>query len=797
MQGSPLVSTWQAAVAGNLRLPKWAFITGGREAPGAEVLKAELEETVSRAARGDQEAFATVVIRFQDMAVAYAFSILGDFHLAEGAAQEAFLEAHRDLGQLREPVAFPSWLRRLVFKQCDRLTRRKRLSVVPLDAVRDVPSAAAGPPESLELLELGNDVMEVVRGLPSREREVVTLFYVSGYSHREIAEFLGVSPGSVKKRLHAARHRLLKEMLRMVKENLHENRRSRSDDFGDRVQFLAAVRSRDLGRVKALLDKAPELIDARTEWETSSEAHYWPLGASALHLAAGSGDEQLAGLLLSRAADGNAQDQSGATPLHVATLAGQATIVSILLRHAADFNAATRLGHTPLHHAAMRGYRRIAEQLVEAGAVLNAEDKRGFTPVDWAAMKGHAGPVELLVAGGARKPSVPIAEPEARPEMQREARLVPVAEGALGRLLDAEGEPIDNGPSLADAPRRPIYCPAAGPEARLLRTGIKVIDLLAPLTRGGHIGVLTPMAGVGRKVVVAQIMTSVAALHGGFVVYLGLEVGSHTARRQVLEWRGDMGMDVSLLDERMVCVFGRRDDPEASWVRLAETGLTIAEDLRRKGRDVMLVVEGELTSSASVVGYLRANTGSTPEAAITMVFDGEQTAGLEPPHLVGLNAVVTFDRDRAGQGLWPAVDPLRSRSKVTTSEMVGEEHADLAAQVRRTLLRYGELHHSVDNRGMDGLFYLGDRDVDKTTVTRGRRLHRFLTQPFPGLEPFTGMPGENVALEDTVRGCRAILDGEHDALPEEAFYMVGTIQQALAKPKRSRRAGPATSAVIG
>jgi F-type H+-transporting ATPase subunit beta len=275
-----------------------------------------------------------------------------------------------------------------------------------------------------------------------------------------------------------------------------------------------------------------------------------------------------------------------------------------------------------------------------------------------------------------------------------------------------------------------------------------------------------------------------ATRHDGYIIYLGLEEGAYTAKSLIRQWRGEFGLTEKILAEKMVHVFGKVDDPVGKRQQVAETGLTIAENFRRQGHDVLLIVESQLALSEGVLPYLKANAASTPEAAITTVYHGDYTIGLEPAPFTDLDAVLTFDMERARQGLRPAIDPLQSRSKLLRSDLIGDGHMYIAAQIQKLFQRYQGLHVAVEHRGLEGLFYLDDRQADAITAIRARRLHRFLTQPFPGLEPWTGLPGRYVNLEDTIQGCQAILDGHYDDLPEEAFYFIGAIDQAIEKAKR-------------
>ncbi len=469
------------------------------------------------------------------------------------------------------------------------------------------------------------------------------------------------------------------------------------------------------------------------------------------------------------------------TPLHSAVLMGQTDTVRLLLMHGAEVNAKTTVGLTPLHHASLRQNREIVEHLVAHQADVHAVDHRGYRPVDWAAMKRATDLVEFLVAHGSERPNRdvgPLCTPFTPPVSTRRA---PVGEAVLGRVLDGAGQPLDGQGPLAETSTRPIYRSVTAPTTPILQTGIKIVDLLAPLKRGGHHGIFTPRSGVGKWVFLAQLINNMQALHNAYTVYLGLEEGVYTAHSLQLAWR-EMMANIQTLSEGIVHVFGHIDDPMAKRWEMAETGLTIAESFRRMRRHVVLIVEGKLAMTEGIVPYLKTNAISTPDASITTIYHGDYTVGLEPEPFADLDAVLTFDPERAKQRLYPALDPIRSHSKLLSSHLMDAAHLDVATELRRLLQRYQELHATVERYGLEGLFYLDSRIEDEVMVTRARRLHRFLTQYFTGAEPWTGHPGQHVPLEETIRGCRAILDGFYDTVPEDAFGYIGIIDEVAAAP---------------
>ena len=739
----------------------------------------ELRSVVIAAQAGDHDAFSQIVDRFQNMAYAGAYAMLGDSSLAQDAAQEAFIDAYLSLSKLREPAAFPGWFRRLIIKHSDRQIRRKRVPTVPVEMALTAPSPLADPLRIVELRQTRQTVHEAIAALPQGQRLATILFYVQGYSQKEIAQFLELPVTTIKKRLYTARQKLKERMLTMLQDHLQENRPSQTDEFRRKVQFFTALRSNDLEQVKKLVAQTPDLVHLTTTWDASSQSYYWPLGVTPLYWAAGAGYEDLLTFLLSQGADVNGADPHNLTPLHHAVLMRQIGAVRRLLDHGANIAAQTKLGYTPLHYAAMRDNKALATLLLDQQADLHAVDDRGYTPTDWAALLGHDQLVELLVARGATPPADHLQPPAAAASSSvRSDRQVPASISALGRLLNGAGQPLDHQPTLNGAPSVPIYGSVTEQISPILETGIKIVDLMTPLKRGGHNAIFTPLSGVGLFVLINQLMYRFAAFHDGYLVSMGLEDETHTAQSLVMAWRGEFGLSEKVLEERMVHVFGKVDDSLKKRQQVAETGLTLAEDLRQAGHDVLLVVDSRLALTEGVLPYLRSHTVSAPTAAITTLYRGQFTLGIEPEVYAGLDAMLTFDLERAGQRLYPALDPLKSYATLLASEFVGETHAALAQQIKTLFRRYQELHYQVDRYGLDSLFYLYERQSEEQTVLRARRLHRFLTQPFFGAEPWTGLPGQYVSLADTLQGCQAILAGETDSLPEEALSFIGTIDQA-------------------
>jgi RNA polymerase sigma factor (sigma-70 family) len=382
-----------------------------------------LTELVRRAQAGDERAFDAIVRRLQDMAVAYAYAVLGDFHLAQDAAQEAFLDAFRELPRLREPAAFLAWFRRVVYKQCDRQIRRRRLTIVPLDQAAAAVAHQGDPAAAAERRAEREIVRSAIQALPERERVVAALFYIGGHSQREISAFLGVPISTVKNRLHASRGRLKERMLALVQHDLHSQRPSQDERFAARVsEMLQAARVGDGERVRALLDADGALVGP-----VDDPAHGHDR-VTPLHYAAEHGQIEVARALLERGADINAVEPSHQlTPLGWATTFPrrlQREMAEFLLSRGArlDIHSAAALGMThdvevllrqdpsladqrltdnngalaPLHLAAWWGHTETVRLLLAHGADPTAQDWQGKTPLERARQHGHAETAAVL-----------------------------------------------------------------------------------------------------------------------------------------------------------------------------------------------------------------------------------------------------------------------------------------------------------------------------------------------------------------------------------------------------------------
>ncbi|MCG9077088.1 F0F1 ATP synthase subunit beta [Laribacter hongkongensis] len=379
---------------------------------------------------------------------------------------------------------------------------------------------------------------------------------------------------------------------------------------------------------------------------------------------------------------------------------------------------------------------------------------------------------------------------------------VPVGTATLGRIMDVLGTPIDELGPVATEERMPIHRAAPrfdelSASSELLETGIKVIDLLCPFAKGGKVG-LFGGAGVGKTVNMMELIRNIAIEHSGFSVFTG--VGERT--REGNDFYHEM-KESNVLD-KVALVYGQMNEPPGNRLRVALTGLTMAEKFRDEGRDVLLFVDNIYrytlagTEVSALLGRMPSAVGYQPTLAEEMGKFQERVASTKTGSITSIQAVyvpaddltdpspattfahldatVVLSRDIASLGIYPAVDPLDSTSRQLDPLVVGDEHYSVARGVQMTLQKYKELRDIIAILGMDEL-----SADDKLTVARARKIQRFLSQPFFVAEVFTGSPGKFVSLKDTIKGFKAILSGEYDHLPEQAFYMVGGIEEAVEK----------------
>ena len=394
---------------------------------------------------------------------------------------------------------------------------------------------------------------------------------------------------------------------------------------------------------------------------------------------------------------------------------------------------------------------------------------------------------------------------------------VPVGDECLGRIMNVIGEPVDEAGPIKTAGVRAIHQPSPSfadqaSEAQILVTGIKVVDLLAPYAKGGKIG-LFGGAGVGKTVLIMELINNIAKVHGGYSVFAG--VGERTREgndlyHEMIE--SNVNVDPkknngSTKGSKCALVYGQMNEPPGARMRVALAGITIAEDFRDKGQDVLFFVDnifrftqagsevsallGRIPSAvgyqptlATDMGALQERITTTQKGSITSVQAiyvpaDDLTDPAPATSFAHLDATTTLSRSIAEKGIYPAVDPLDSTSRMLDPRIVGEEHYAIARRVQSILQKYKSLQDIIAILGMDEL-----SEDDKMTVARARKIERFMSQPFSVAEVFTGSPGKQVSLADTIKGFKGLCDGDYDHLPEPAFYMVGTIEEAIAKAEK-------------
>ena len=446
------------------------------------------------------------------------------------------------------------------------------------------------------------------------------------------------------------------------------------------------------------------------------------------------------------------------------------------------------------------------------GAVVDVEFSRDSIPKIYDALKvsdnGLVLEVQQLLSDGvvrtiAMGPTEGVSR-SLEVENTGEPITVPVGEATLGRIMNVLGEPIDEAGDIKTSERSPIHKKPPNYEElassdELLETGIKVIDLIAPFAKGGKVG-LFGGAGVGKTVNMMELIRNIAIEHSGYSVFAG--VGERT--REGNDFYHEM-KESKVLD-KVSLVYGQMNEPPGNRLRVALTGLTMSEKFRDEGRDVLLFIDniyrytlagtevsallGRMPSAvgyqptlAEEMGALQERITSTKKGSITSIqavyVPADDLTDPSPATTFShLDATVVLSRDIASKGIYPAIDPLDSTSRQLDPLIIGQEHYDVAQKVQMVLQRYKELKDIIAILGMDEL-----SEEDKQTVSRARKIERFLSQPFFVAEVFTGAPGKYVSLKDTIKAFKGILEGDYDHFPEQAFYMVGTIEEVEMKAK--------------
>ncbi len=465
------------------------------------------------------------------------------------------------------------------------------------------------------------------------------------------------------------------------------------------------------------------------------------------------------------------------------------------------------------------------------GATIDAEYPEGHLPPIYNALKIDQGDIQLTLEvqqhlGGNRVRAVAMASTDGVVRNMDildtgEPIKVPVGEEVLGRVFNLLGEPVDKLPPADVKEYRPIHTDAIAfdeleASTQVFETGIKVIDLLTPYSKGGKTG-LFGGAGLGKTVLIQELINNVATKHGGYSCFAG--VGERTREGNDL-WnemkeavvKTDDGNEFSVLD-RTVLVFGQMNEPPGARLRVALSALTMAEHFRdTSGSDVLIFVDnifrfsqagsevsallGRMPSAvgyqptlATEMGQLQERITSTKKGSITSVQAiyvpaDDLTDPAPATAFAHLDATTVLDRRISGKGIYPAIDPLSSTSRILDPQIVGEEHYAVAREVQQILQRYRDLQDIIAILGMDEL-----SEDDKILVGRARRIERFFSQPFSVAEVFTGFPGKYVEVADTVRSCKELVEGKHDHLPEQAFMYVGTIEEAVEKADKMKAEG--------
>jgi RNA polymerase sigma factor (sigma-70 family) len=697
----------------------------------------DLPALVTAAQAGDSDAYAAIVLRFQGMALGIGHAMLGDAHLAQDAAQDAFIDAWQSLHTLREPAAFAGWFRRIVIKHVDRQMRAGQREW-PMDEARELADEISLS-DSIEAIYARERVQAALAALSRRQQQLADLFYLQGYSQQDIVSALDLSLSSVKKGLFLARKRLREEMHDMTETSV-----TQPDDLAIKTQFFIALQQHDAGKVKALLKQHPDLMDAKTEWGVLPNSNYWPLGYTALHWAAATDDTALLDVLidgaLANGADVNVRTRHWkASALHVAAMMRRPAITQKLLHAGAHPGATDEAGHTPLHIAAYYGDAESAQALIDAGAPLMLKDAGGRTALDWAIHRQREDIAALLKA-----------------------------KGATSKFI------VEN--AITPDRSTPIF-----------ETGQKIIDFCAPMRRGGVNAVFTPKSGVGKVVTLEALIALMATRYAGHTFFLGVEDENYLQSGMALQFHE------SGLSDAVTLRFAKAGEP-ASFKAQAQA---VLDAIAQHKGDVLLMVDAAFaervgvqamidgtasphpqplppsTSSGQAGEGRQASVGEGRNGEVTIIWYGDYTAGAEPAHFAHLDSVVTFELWRALNGLWPSIDPLHSHSTL----MNDERHARLLGQSRRLLRRFEDLRTIIerDPRGLAALH----SDEDRRDVERARRLHAFFSQPLAVAELYTNLLGEYVPLRETLDGVEAILAGEADALPEDTLRFIGRMVRLI------------------
>ncbi|HIG41074.1 MAG: sigma-70 family RNA polymerase sigma factor [bacterium] len=669
---------------------------------------------VERAQKGDIGAFSELVTHFQDMAVGSAYGWLGDIELAREVSQEAFLEAHLNLHLLRSSAAFPGWFKKIVVKQCDRVTRRKSLRPSSMDAAQSIASDTSSPESSVQLNQLQNNIRLAVEALSEEQRLVVSLHYFAEMKDNAIAEFLDLPLSTVKKRLRAARKRILGEGDQLMRETINNIRPSVNRTFSEEVSFFIALRQGDLTEVKHLVSITPQLVNAKQTWnpELVREGILpFANNATALITAVELNNFDMQVLLVNAGADvnDNCGCATGESAIWAATLLNRPRHARHLLANGANPNVYSVSGNTPLHVAAMRGLTELAYLLLEYGADMEARDQQNKTPVpltptrvrrhqnrtpfEWALANGHLEVAEIL-----------------RPKSNTTSTEVKLEE---------------KHPALSNS--------------IILHTGIRAIDFFSPLRRGGLIRVPFK-AGVGMLVMLGELSHRFYSQHDGATVWTGF---THPPF-DISDWEAEVS-EFGLkqhIQHSLVSFKEDASDRRAGFHR----GILMAESLRDSGQHVLAIVQSTEGFEHDIEENLHRLSQSSEKGSITTIvitpWEKQAWPGLKAPY----SAQITLDRQRALRNLFPAIDPELSFSNA----LCEKRHELLRKSVAMLLTWY---------QTVDPDFNLSDLEYpDQARIEKARAVLTYFCQPFVITEPFSGTPGEQTGLEKVLDDIELILN---------------------------------------
>ncbi len=675
-------------------------------------------ELIERAQQGDTDAFCDLVYRYQDLVAGTAYGWLGDAELARDVTQEVFLEAHLKLDQLQTPAAFAGWLRRIVIKQCDRLTRRRSLVLTELEDMAEPAAPASNPGRQAEVQETADHLRFAVESLPVGERQVVALHYFAEASGPELADYLDVPLSTIKKRLRRARARLKEQGERLMENTIREMRPSRSGSLSKDVRFFIALRAGDRTEVSRLLRDDPSLADARQAWEPGLVLDgLLPFAnqATALITAVEQDDLEMLRLLLASGADVNGMCgcETSETPLWAATLFNRLEHARCLLRAGADPNLASSSGNYPLHLAAMRGHALLLDLLLEYGADASLADAGPKFPMPFSA-----------------------AEREHSPATARVAEDWALANGhtAIAARLR---QVADDGQS----PHRKVLSGSIQPlNERVLISGIKAVDLFAPIERGGVVRVPFK-AGVGMVVLLGELCHRFSALEAGAAVWTGFAQPPFDLK----DWEAEMA-EFGLVDDVAQHLASFNEPPEVRRQAFAR-GVEEALSLSSAGRDVLVIVQATRGFEGEVeAGLLRLSAGAEPVSITTIVItDFPVPDDVQDELRTPYTAQLKLHRARARQYLFPALDPQGTTSRLLEEGVMGERHQRLAGRARALLQAYEASDPQLEH-------------MAAAEEVPAVRLMRYLCQPFFVTEPFTGSQGEWVGYDQMLEELTAILE---------------------------------------